>query len=229
MTTTSIAPAEPIESPPVTQAGGESRFLIDNIDWAGYKLLLQAFGDGGPRMSYLDGMVELMSPGPIHEQYGHILGTMVTILTTELNIPAKAQGSTTFKRRNKKRGLEPDRCFYLASLELLRGQDLKTLKTLPPPDLVIEIEVTSPLLDKLEIYAGLGVPEIWRHNADGLTILCLGPDGHYLPSSQSRAFPFLPIDGFRRQLAAYDPDAETTWTRAYWTWVREVVAPLYQP
>ena len=75
----------------------------------------------------------------------------------------------------------------------------------------------------------MGVPEIWQHNRDGLTILQLGLDGHYFAAAQSRAFPFLPIDAFRQQLAAYDPDAETTWTRAYWTWVREVVAPLNQP
>jgi len=229
MTTASIATPEPASASAASPVEGESRFLIYGLDWDGYEKLLEVFGDDGPRLSYLDGMIELMSPGPIHEENSEALGRMVTILTVELNIPAKAQGSTTFRRRDRKVGLEPDRCFYLASLPLLRGKDLAKLKPLPPPDLAIEVEVTSALLDKLDIYAGLGIPEIWRHNRDGLTILCLQPDGQYLPATQSRAFPFLPMDGFRQQLAAYDPDAETTWTRAYWTWVREVVAPLYQP
>ncbi len=228
MTTTSIVPPVPANVPESKPVEGERLFLLNNVDWAGYEKLLEMFGDHGPRMSYLDGMVELMSPGPIHEQFSQILGRMVVDLIVELNIPAKAQGSTTFKRRDRERGLEPDECFYLASLPLLRGRDLRTLDPLPPPDLVIEVEITSPLLDKLDIYAGLGVPEIWKHNQDGLTILGLQPDGRYAPEGRSRAFPFLPIDGFRRQLAAYDPDDETTWTRAYRTWVREVVAPLYQ-
>ena len=152
----------------------------------------------------------------------------MTLLTTELNIPIRSQGSTTFKRRNRKRGLEPDQCFFVQSLPLLQGQDLAKLDPLPRPDLVIEVEVTSALLDKLSIYAGLGVPEIWRHDRDGLSILILGPDGRYAAAEQSLAFPFLPMAGFRAQLAAFDPEAETGWNRSFWTWVREVVAPLYQ-
>ena len=223
--TTTTAPPEPTTG----DEAAEQRFLIEFLSWEGYLRLLKAFGDRGPRVSYLDGMVELMSPGPIHEQYGHVLGTMVTILTVELNIPCKSQGSTTIRRRARKRGLEADRCFYLESLPLLRVPDLEKLKPFPRPDLAIEVEITAPLLPKLEIYAGLGVPEVWRHDRDGLTILLLGPDGRYAESPTSRAFPFLPLDGFRAQLAAYDPLAETAWTRAYWAWVRAAVSPLHQP
>ena len=226
--TTSTATAEPMESPLVTSDEGESRFLIHNIDWAGYELLLQAFGDSGPRMSYLDGMVELMSPGPIHEQHTYVLGRMVTDLIVELKIPSNGLKSTTFKREDLKRGLEPDECFYLTSSALLRGRDLKTLDPFPPPDLVIEVEVTSPLLDKVAIYAGLGVPEIWRHDHQGSTILLLQPEGTYVESAQSLAFPFLPMDEFVRQLESHDSDSETAWLGAYRDWVRDVVAPLYQ-
>ena len=222
--TATVAPTPVAEESSVA----ESRFLLHCLDWQGYEKLLKIFGDDGPRVSYLDGVVELMSPGMVHEQDSQVLNTMVKILTVELDIPAKAQGSTTVRRRARKRGLEADQCFYLASLHLLRGQELSKLKPVPPPDLAIEAEFTSPLLDKLDIYAGLGVPEAWRYNQDGLTVLCLQPDGKYLASEQSLSFPWLPMDGFRGQLAAYDPDAETTWTRAYWSWVREVVAPLYQ-
>lgn len=220
--------ATPVVLPPADMVEGESRFLIHCLDWAGYEKLLKIFGDDGPRVSYLDGLVELMSPGPIHEQRSQLLGRMVTLLTTELNIPIRAQGSTTFKGRDRKRGLEPDQCFFLQTLPSLQGLDLATLDPLPRPDLVIEVEVTSALLNKLDIYAGLGVPEIWHHDRNGLEILLLGPDGRYTAADQSRAFPFLPVVGFRQQLDAFDPDAETAWNRSFWTWVREVVAPLYQ-
>ena len=232
MSTATPAPAESARAARASTPGrehGEQRFLIPHINWASYQQLLAAFAESGPRVSYLDGTVELMSPGPIHEEIAYILGRMVSILIVELDIPAKGQRSTTFKRRDLRRGLEPDECFYLTSAALLHGRDLQTLEPLPPPDLAIEVEVSSPLLDKLAVYAGLGVPEVWRHDQTGLTILGLQPDGEYQTLASSRAFPFLPMDGFRHQLTMYDPDAETTWFRAYQTWVRDVVAPLYQP
>ena len=229
---TSTAP-EPTAaaSPPAAMpddVGGESRFLIHCCDWAGYEKLLTILGDDGPRVSYLNGAVELMSPGPTHEQRRQLLGRMVTFLTTILGIPIRSQGSTTIKRRNRQRGFEPDQCFFIQSFHLLEGQDLAPLDPMPRPDLVIEVEVASALLDKLDIYAGFGVPEIWRHDRNGLTILLLGPDGQYAVAERSLAFPFLPMVGFRQQLAAFDPAAETAWNRTLWTWVREVVAPLYQ-
>ena len=227
-TTAPIAPPAPPAPPPAMPVGGETRILIPSLSWDGYENFLAEIGDGHLRISYLEGMAELMSPGPIHEQFGYILGRMVSDLIVELNIPAKGQRSTTFRRPELGRGVEPDECFYLESLASLRGRNIAT-DPLPPPDLVIEVEVTSPLVNKLAIYAGLGVPEVWRHDRCGLTILLLGPDGQYTASGRSRAFPFLPMDGFRAQLAAYDPEAETAWTRAYRAWVRETVAPLVQP
>ena len=176
---------------PTSEELGESRFLIHCLDWDGYVKLLKLFGDDGPRVSYLDGVIELMSPGPLHEERSHVLGTMITLLTMELDIPAKGQASTTYKRSKRKRGFEADQCFYLASLGLIRGKDLKTLKPLPPPDLAIEVEVTSALLDKLDIYAGMGVPEVWRHNQDGLTILVLGAGWPVRPRQPEQGVPVL--------------------------------------
>ena len=227
---TTSASTAPVASTPATveTSGAESRFLLHCLDWQGYEKLLKLFGDDGPRVSFLDGVVELMSPGPLHEGYSELLNRMIGDLIVELDLPARSLGSTTFQRRGRNGGLEPDKCFYLASVGLLRGQDLAKLKPMPPPDLAIEVEVSSPLLDKLAIYAGLGVPEIWRYNQDGLTILCLRLDGQYHVSERSQVFPWLPIEAFRAQLASYDFDQETAWFRAYRVWVREVVAPLYQ-
>ena len=94
---------------------------------------------------------------------------------------------------------------------------------------MIEVEITSPLLNKLAIYAGLGVPEIWRHDDRTLTVLLLQPDGTYAESSTSRAFPFLPMAAFAGQLDKRDPLNDTRWARAFRVWVREVVAPLHLP
>ena len=222
--TATVAPTPVAEESSVA----ESRFLLHCLDWQGYEKLLKIFGDDGPRVSYLDGVVELMSPGPLHEGYSELLNRMIWDLIVELRIPARSMGSTTFKRRGQKRGLEPDKCFYLSKVASLRGQDLSSLKPLPPPDLAIEVEMSSPLLDKLAIYAGLGVPEIWRYNQDGLTILLLRPDRSYHVSERSLAFPWLPLDEFRQRLATFDFDQESAWFHAYRIWLREVITPLYQ-
>ena len=222
MSTPTVAP------PPADLAAGESRILIHRLNWKGYLRLLKFFGDDGPRLSYLNGMVELMSPVPHHEQNSQVLDRMASDLIVGLDIHAKGQGATMYKRRHLKRGFGADQCYYLTSLDLNRGKDLARLKPLPVPDLGIEVEFTSSLLDKLAIYAGMGVPGIWRQDRDGLTVLILGADGKYGAAERSRAFPFLPMDGFRRQFAAYDPDADTAFFRSYRTWVREVVAPLHQ-
>ena len=229
-TTAPIAPPGPPAPPlPIQPAGGEVRILIPTLSWAGYENLLRELGDGGPRVSYLDGSAELMAPDFLHERSGNVLRQMVVDLAVELRIPISNLGSSTFKSRAARRGVEPDVCFYLNNRESLRGQAKGDLDALPPPDLVIEVEITSPLLDKLDIYAGLGVPEIWRHDGRTLTVLLLQADGKYLPADRSRAFPFLPLADFVRQMDAFDPDGEVEWIVAYRAWVRDVVAPLHQP
>ena len=207
---------------------GESRFLIHGLNWTKYEQLLELLGDDGPRMAYLDGVVELMAPDFLHEDSTYILGRMVTDLVVGLGISARGLRSSTFTRQSVEGGVEPDECFYLTNIDQLRGHKKGNLDVLPPPDLVVEVEITSSLLDKLKLYAGLEVPEIWRYDGTDLTILLLQPDGTYTAAAASRAFPFLPMAEFIAQLAQFDPSNETGWTIAYRAWVLDVVAPLYQ-
>ena len=219
----------PVANAPDLSSEGERRFVIHNLDWSGYQTLLDLFGDDGPRMYYLNGTVELMTVGFSHESRKKVLARMIEAMTEELDIPIRTAGSATLKRESVKRGAEPDESYYIANAARMGGVTDLNLEVIPPPDLVIEVEITSPLLDKLTLYGGLKVAEIWRHGRQGLTVLLLQLDGSYVESSQSRAFPFLPMDGFARQLQDYDPANETRWIRAFRVWVREVVAPLYQP
>jgi len=209
---------------------GERRFLINNVSWSQYEQLLEVFGDHRLRITYCDGMIELMSPGRTHEEFGGLLGRMVEALTEELDIPLKALGSTTLRRQAVEKGLEADRSYYLTNAYRLGPLDQPfDLETIPPPDLVIEVEITSALLGKLAIYAALGVPEVWRHDGRTLRVLLLQPDRTYVESPQSRAFPFLPMAAFARKLQDLDPINDTRWAKAFRVWVREVVAPLHQP
>ena len=120
-----------------------------------------------------------MSPSSMHERYNCLFRRMIETLTEELAIPIKGAGSTTFKREDLERGLEPDSCFYLANERRIRGKRELDLTIDPPPDLAIEIDITSSSLDRQGIYAALGVPEIWRFDGESLRVYQLQPDGTY--------------------------------------------------
>jgi Uma2 family endonuclease len=205
---------------------GEDRLLIRNLGWERYEALRALLGDDGPRMYYLDGDVELMSTHIPHERFKKLLSFMVEALTEELDIPRNALGSLTFKRKLADAGAEPDECYYLANAGRIRDQKIVDLDLEPPPDLVIEVEISSPLLDKLRIYAGIGVPELWRFDGETLTVLCLGAHGEYAATERSAAFPFLPMPEIVRFLKEYDPAEETRWGRRFRQWVRDELFPL---
>ena len=228
MSATTLAP----ESVPAMTARpivGEQRFAIHGVTWDQYEGILAALGDHRQRIAYCEGTIELMSPGPWHESYGYLLGRMVDILTEELDVPMKALGSTTLRRQAVERGLEADRTFYFENAQHLTGAEHLDLETIPPPDLAIEVEITSSILNKLSIYAGLGVPELWRHDGRTLRVFLLGAEGTYAESPTSRAFPFLPMVALGRKLDEVDPTNDTRWARDFRAWVREVVVPLYHP
>lgn len=228
MSTTTLAP-QTAQAGALDSVQGEQRFAIRGVTWGQYEQILAALGDHPQRLAYYDGVIELMSPGPWHETYGYRLGRMVDIVTEELDIPMKALGSTTLRRQIVQRGLEADRTYYFENARHLTGTDHLDLEATPPPDLAIEVEITSSILDKLSIYAGLGVPELWRHDGQTLRVFLLQADGSYAESPTSRAFPFLPMPDLSRRLHGIDPTNDTRWARDFRAWVREVVAPLYQP
>jgi Uma2 family endonuclease len=221
-----MATATPTSTKPQV---GERRFLIPLVDWDGYEALLKIVGDRRSiRVTYDRGTVELMSPLPVHERYGYLLGRMVQAITEELEIPMTCTRSTTFRRRTRDRGLEADDSYYIANAHLVPNEDRIDLEVVPPPDLAIEVEITNSILNRLDVYAGLGVPEIWRFDGVRLTVLVLGPDGNYASSETSLSLPFLPMDEVVRFLGEYVPGDDTQWARRFRAWVREVLLPLHR-
>lgn len=213
-----------ITEPRVKSVEGERRFLLRGAGWRGYQDLLRMVGDGSTRLTYDGGSVELMSPLNNHERYRNRMGYIVEALTDELGIPRIGGGSTTFHREDLDKGLEPDECYYLTNRERIGFQRHLDLTVDPPPDLAIEIEITRSALDRLGIYAKLGVSEVWRFDGETLTVLLLGADGAYAPSPTSRAFPFLPMADVVRFLHEESRD-DTRWGCGFRAWVREVVVP----
>ena len=161
-----------------------------------------------------------MSPSSEHEWLGRLIGRMIETYTEELGIPIRSGGSTTLKSELKQQGLEPDECYYVANESAVRGLDEIDLDVNPPPDLAIEIDISSSSLDKLSIYAALGVPEVWMCDGAHLRIYRLQGDGNYAPQDLSPTFPALPPETILDFLARRNNTDETSWIKSFREWVR---------
>jgi len=198
----------------------EGHVVLCGIAWSTYEALLADMEHSGTRLTYDRGYLEMMSPSDEHERLKRLIGRLIEALTEELSIPIRSAGSTTFKLELQRRGLEPDECYYVASEPKVRGRDELDLSVDPPPDLAVEVEVTSDIIDKLPIYADLGVPEIWRYDGEHLRVVRLQGDRTYAEQERSSAFPFLPIAEVQRFLDQRNATDETSWIRSFRMWVR---------
>lgn len=214
-----------VVEPRSRQVEGERRFVIPGVGWDGYQTLLDLIGDRPIRLTYDRGDVELMSPSFLHARYRNLWRYAVTAITEELDIPMVAAGSTTFHAKWVDRGLDPVESFFLANAYRLRETDEIDLAIDPPPDLAIEIEITRSALDRLGIYAALGVPEVWRFDGERLTVHVLGEEGAHRESPSSSAFPFVPMEEVARFVREHDANNDTRWGRAFRAWVRAEVLP----
>jgi Uma2 family endonuclease len=197
---------------------------LSNVDWTTYTRLLRAFAESpGVRLTYDCGELEIMAPLLRHDDDGRFLGDLVFVVTEELGLPLHRGGSVTVRRRQRQRGIEADECYWIANAHRMRGRRRLDLRRDPPPDLAIEVDVTSSSMDRLEIYAKLRVPEIWRlTGADVLTFHVLDDDGQYQVSDTSRSLPLLTpakvLEFLQLARAAAD---QNTVTKQLREWVRQ--------
>ena len=201
------------------------RLLLHGVDWRTYTRLLRLFEDRpSVRLTYERGSLEIMSPTDAHESDADFLGRLAVTLTEELGLPLKAGGSTTLRRRRRRRGLEPDKCYWIGHESTVRGKRRIDLRTDPPPDLVIEVDVTSRSLNRMGIYAALGVPEVWRLDRQILTFHALDANGAYAALNRSLLLPLVTpsdLSGFLVLRATLDENAVAARFRA---WVRQQMA-----
>jgi Uma2 family endonuclease len=198
----------------------EQRVLLDNITWEVYESLLAAHRDRSvPRFIYDRGQLEIMSPSAEHEQLKETVTLLVNIIAEEKGINAEGFGSTTFRRADLARGFEPDACFYIDNLGRVKGKTEIDLRTDPPPDLVIEIDLTSPSLNKFAIFAHLGVPEVWRYDGERVRIYQLAGT-EYVEQAQSLVLQGLTSSDVTRFLTESRTLARLVWLRRVREWVR---------
>jgi Uma2 family endonuclease len=208
---------------------GEQRLVIYDVSWRDYLRQLRVFADRRIRVTYDRRAMEIMTISPRHERYKHLLGILAVILLEELGWEYAAFGSMTFKRKRKRRGFEPDECYWIQNEPLVRGKEDIDVRTDPPPDLALEVEVSRSLLNRLGIYAAWGVFEVWRYDGQKLRVGLLGPDGQYQDSPTSRAFPFLPLAEVEHLLNQRTTLGNTALLRALRTRVRQQITAGWAP
>ncbi|MDB5289945.1 MAG: hypothetical protein JWL69_1186 [Phycisphaerales bacterium] len=207
--------------PPANQLN-EERFLFETADWEFYESVLEKLGDRHVFATYDGRSLELMSPSWEHERYAELSGILIRLLAYELGMPYRSGGSTRFKRKDLDAGLEPDRCFYFQSAGAIRGKRKIDLTIDPPPDLVIEIEISQRLLDRVSIYEKLAVPELWRYDGKSLRVFVPDGRGKYRQADRSPTFPTLPltqVDQFLKM--SWDLSDDLAWENAVREWVRQ--------
>lgn len=201
----------------------EQRIVLKNVSWETFERLLAELGeDRTTRLAYSEGFLEIMTPLGEHENNNRFIESLIGAIADELNLNMKRFGSLTLKRESMQQGAEPDSCYYFENEPLVRGKQKIDLNFDPPPDLVLEIDMTSSSLDKQQIYAALGVPEIWRYNGRLLEFFVLQkPILIYNKVQHSRTFPGLSLDVIPRFVRQSLIDGETATLRAFRVWVRE--------
>ncbi|MEL7035732.1 MAG: Uma2 family endonuclease [Cyanobacteria bacterium J06592_8] len=192
---------------------------LSDIRWETYQYLLQDLSQQRRfRLTYYQGYLEIRVPSPEHEFYKEVIGRFVETLAEELEISIYPLGSTTFKQAENS-GAEPDKCFYICNIDKIRGKKRWDFVNDPPPDLVVEIDITSRSETRLKIYAKLGVPEVWIYNQKSFKIKQL-QNGKYYSSDRSLFFPNLRLSEIITFLTQAEAMDYLTLVREFRQWIR---------
>lgn len=163
------------------------RVLLHDVTWHEFESILEELGEHrGTRIAYDNGILEIMAPLPEHESDKETIGDLLKAFLEEQDIEFLTLGSTTFKNPQTLKGIEPDQCFYIQHESAVRGKKRLDLSIDPPPDLALEVDVTSRTHPKT--YAALGVPELWRREGDRIQVYVL-QSGQYVEVTDSPTFP----------------------------------------
>lgn len=204
---------------PLPQPLGEKRVVFHHLSWQAYQKILQAIGENrSARLSYDQGLLEITMPLEDHEFAAELIGRFIYFLVVELGLKIKSMGSTTLNHEELDRGAEPDKAYYIQNQSRVAGKSIN-LKHDPPPDLVVEVDITHTDINKPDLYASLGVLEFWRYNGQTWRIYQL-QGVRYQEVEVSPTFPFVPkvkLYEFLTQAQQDEVEAELTFR----AWIRQ--------
>jgi Uma2 family endonuclease len=201
-----------------TESFGENRVLLRGISWEGYLQILNALPQSrSARLTYDDGVLEITVPSEIHEFSGHLIECFIRVLVELMGLKIKTMGSTTMNYPPLKKGAEPDNAYYLQNQPLVKGRTVDFSQD-PPPDLVVEVDITHTDIAKNQFYAKIGVPEFWRFDGKVLRIYQL-QSANYIEVEVSPTFPLVPKERLYEFLTeAQEDEMEAVYSlRTWWS------------
>lgn len=200
-----------------------------DVSWNFYRAMLREFDERPSRVNYDRGTLEAMTLSIEHERYKTMLGEMLGMLAVVFRIRMTRGGSSTLKRLAKKKGLEADQCYWIANEAAVRTKKRINLRTDPPPDLVIEIDVMHSVVNREKIYAALGVPEMWVLSRDARLAAFALEGGAWQPIDRSRSFPFLRVDDLNPFVARIGVEDDTSVLADFAAWLGTLKGPAATP
>lgn len=210
----------------VSQLPEDASVTFQNVSWDEYEELLEQVGEAkGLRISYDDGSMHIMTISAEHEKYATFINSLITAIRLRLRLNILSFGSATMRKRRRSKGNEPDACFYVQTASLIGNKIQLDFETDPAPDIAVEIDVHHDSRSKFPIYAGLGVPEIWRYDGEVLSIYQLVGDadsgeGSYIGRDKSIALPMLTAQMLAEMLERMRTDGELDALLAFDEWLQ---------
>jgi Uma2 family endonuclease len=198
----------------VWSEASETRMVLENVSWETFVALADERRGSVPRMTYSEGVLEMMSPKRKHENIGRLIGRMVEAYSEIKGIEILSVASVTVKRSDLKKAYEADESYYVTSIDQVLAKEELDFEVDPAPDLVVEVELTSSAIEKMELFAAMQVREVWRH--DGTSVqFYRWLNGRYNLIPTSVELPGLDAALVNRFLEQRLEAGETTFIRAF--------------
>ncbi|KAM3103052.1 Uma2 family endonuclease [Phormidesmis sp. 146-12] len=192
--------------------------VVEGVSWATYQALLQDLGDRrSSRLAYDRGTLEIIMPSDLHEFINRFLEALVRVLAEESKMRLRGYGSTTLNREDLEQGAEPDACFYIQNIGRILGKKLD-ITTDPPPDLAVEVDITSSSRRRFGVYLQLQIPEVWRYTESRGVVIYQLQKGEYVECEFSPTFPMISgaVLGQFLQLAETEDDISVVRSLRQW-------------
>jgi len=198
----------------------ETPDIRENVSWSEYLRMLDEIGDGHTRLTYDSGRLQIMAPSVWHDSTKKIVARLIEAYADFHDIDLIGIGSTTLRREELLKGLEPDECYYVSSPKPIYNPRNIDPDHVPRPDLALEIDISRPGINRENIYAALGVPELWKYGRMRVAYFELR-DGMYIPAAQSLAFPGLPAETVNQMLELAEEKGQSHAVKAFRAWMAQ--------
>lgn len=203
------------------------KLLLHNVSWESYIAIGNALSErGNLHLTYDEGRLEIMSLSQVHEMLKFLLCRLIDVLLEELDIPSNGYGQMTHQRQDLGKAFEPDACYYIKNWEKVRELEQIDLSRDPPPDLALEVDITSSSIKRMPLYERIGVAELWRFERNTITVYVLNAEGHYEKAERSPTFPMVPVEELLPFVQKGIKEGHIAMIRVFRGWVRERIGSV---